>query len=76
LLQLDLTVAFPLIDVLLGGKGSSSVPERQLMEIEEQILETGRGKSFCLMPISMGRAREGRKAGLTKRLRITRIKVF
>lgn len=40
LLQLDLAVAFPLIDVLLGGKGSSSVPGRQLTEIEEQILET------------------------------------
>jgi flagellar motor switch protein FliM len=40
LLQLDLAVAFPLIDVLLGGQGSSSVPGRQLTEIEEQILET------------------------------------
>jgi flagellar motor switch protein FliM len=40
LLQLDLAVAFPLIDVLLGGKGSGSVPGRQLTEIEEQILET------------------------------------
>jgi len=40
LLQLDLAVAFPLIDVLLGGKGSSSDSGRQLTEIEEQILET------------------------------------
>jgi flagellar motor switch protein FliM len=40
LLQLDLAVAFPLIDVLLGGQGSSSLPGRQLTEIEEQILET------------------------------------
>jgi flagellar motor switch protein FliM len=40
LLQLDLAVAFPLIDVLLGGKGSSSTPGRSLTEIEEQILET------------------------------------
>jgi flagellar motor switch protein FliM len=40
LLQLDLAVAFPLIDVLLGGQGGSSLPGRQLTEIEEQILET------------------------------------
>jgi flagellar motor switch protein FliM len=40
LLQLDLAVAFPLIDVLLGGEGSSTLPGRQLTEIEEQILET------------------------------------
>jgi flagellar motor switch protein FliM len=41
LLQLDLAVAFPLIDVLLGGQGgASAAPERQLTEIEEQILET------------------------------------
>jgi len=40
LLQLDLAVAFPLIDVLLGGEGKSGVPERQITAIEEQILET------------------------------------
>jgi flagellar motor switch protein FliM len=40
LLQLDLALAFPLIDVLLGGEGSSTPPGRQLTEIEEQILET------------------------------------
>ncbi|HYA23108.1 MAG TPA: FliM/FliN family flagellar motor switch protein [Terriglobales bacterium] len=40
LLQLDLAVAFPLIDVLLGGEGKSGVPERQITGIEEQILET------------------------------------
>jgi flagellar motor switch protein FliM len=40
LLQLDLAVAFPLIDVLLGGEGSGTLPGRQLTEIEEQILET------------------------------------
>ncbi len=40
LLQLDLALAFPLIDVLLGGEGSSTLPGRQLTEIEEQILET------------------------------------
>jgi len=40
LLQLDLAVAFPLIDVLLGGEGKSALPERQITGIEEQILET------------------------------------
>jgi len=40
LLQLDLSVAFPLIDVLLGGEGKSAAPERQITGIEEQILET------------------------------------
>lgn len=40
LLQLDPAVAFPLIDVLLGGEGGSALPGRQLTEIEEQILET------------------------------------
>ncbi|MGO9646872.1 MAG: flagellar motor switch protein FliM [Terriglobales bacterium] len=40
LLQLDLTVAFPLIDVLLGGEGRGKPPERQITDIEEQILET------------------------------------
>ncbi|MFZ0287394.1 MAG: FliM/FliN family flagellar motor switch protein [Terriglobales bacterium] len=40
LLQLDLTVAFPLIDVLLGGEGRGKLPERQITGIEEQILET------------------------------------
>ncbi len=40
LLQLDLAVAFPLIDVLLGGEGKSARPERQITGIEEQILET------------------------------------
>lgn len=40
LLQLDLAVAFPLIDVLLGGEGKSAPPERQITEIEEQILAT------------------------------------
>jgi flagellar motor switch protein FliM len=40
LVQMDLTVAFPLIDVLLGGEGRSAPPERQVTAIEEQILET------------------------------------
>ena len=41
LLQLDMAVAFPLIDILLGGEGkATSVPQRAITEIEEQILET------------------------------------
>jgi len=40
LLQLDLTVAFPLIDVLLGGEGKGANPQREITIIEEQILET------------------------------------
>jgi flagellar motor switch protein FliM len=40
LLQMDLSVAFPLIDVLLGGEGKGVPPERQITGIEEQILET------------------------------------
>lgn len=40
LLQLDLAVAFPLIDVLLGGEGKGTPPAREITEIEESILET------------------------------------
>jgi flagellar motor switch protein FliM len=40
LLQLDLAVAFPLIDVLLGGEGKGEMPLRGITEIEEQILES------------------------------------
>ena len=40
LLQLDLSAAYPLIDVLLGGEGGGAPPERQITGIEEQILET------------------------------------
>ncbi|MBZ5655258.1 MAG: FliM/FliN family flagellar motor switch protein [Acidobacteriia bacterium] len=39
LLQLDLAIAFPLIDVLLGGEGQSSEAVRDVTEIEEQVLE-------------------------------------
>jgi len=39
-LQLDLPVAFALIDVLLGGEGTSATTTREVTEIEEQILET------------------------------------
>src|SRR5437868_5226431 len=39
-LQLDLSVAFPLIDLLLGGEGKGSLEPREVTEIEEQILES------------------------------------
>jgi flagellar motor switch protein FliM len=39
ILQLDLAIAFPLIDVLLGGEGKGAELDRQLTEIEEQVLE-------------------------------------
>ena len=38
-LQLDLAVAFALIDVMMGGEGKTSDLNRGLTEIEEQILE-------------------------------------
>jgi len=40
LAQLDLSIAYPLIDVLLGGEGKGEIPSRTMTEIEEQILET------------------------------------
>jgi flagellar motor switch protein FliM len=39
-LQLDLSIAFPLIDLLLGGEGKGKLEPRELTEIEEQILES------------------------------------
>lgn len=38
-LQLDLSVAFPLIDLLLGGEGKGGDFGRQMTEIEEKVLE-------------------------------------
>ncbi len=40
LMQLDLAIAFPLIDVLLGGEGAGQPPSREITEIEEQVIET------------------------------------
>jgi len=40
LAQLDLSIAYPLIDVLLGGEGKGEIPARTMTEIEEQILGT------------------------------------
>ncbi len=39
-LQLDLKVAFPIIDLLLGGEGKSLAATREITEIEEQILDS------------------------------------
>jgi len=39
-LQLDLKVAFPIIDLLLGGEGKAMAETREITEIEEQILDS------------------------------------
>ncbi|HTW57913.1 MAG TPA: FliM/FliN family flagellar motor switch protein [Terriglobales bacterium] len=39
-LQLDLKVAFPIIDLLLGGAGKAMADTREITEIEEQILDS------------------------------------
>jgi flagellar motor switch protein FliM len=40
LLQMDLSLAFPMIDLVLGGEGKNEVETRPITEIEEQILES------------------------------------
>jgi flagellar motor switch protein FliM len=40
LLQMDLAIAFPIMDLVLGGSGTGTVELRDLTEIEEQILES------------------------------------
>lgn len=39
-IQLDLTVAFPIVDVLLGGRGEPESQLRELTEIEAAVLES------------------------------------
>jgi flagellar motor switch protein FliM len=39
-LQLDLKVAFPIVDLLLGGEGKGTAATREITEIEEQIIES------------------------------------
>jgi flagellar motor switch protein FliM len=39
-LQLDLKVAFPIVDLLLGGEGKAAAATREITEIEEQIVES------------------------------------
>lgn len=38
--QIDIALAFPMIDVVLGGSGSLTMDARDLTEIEEQILDS------------------------------------
>ncbi len=45
-LQLDLKVAFPIIDLLLGGEGKGMAATREITEIEEQILD-GVARVIC-----------------------------
>jgi len=40
LLQMDLTVAFPIMDLVLGGGGNGPIELRDLTEIEEEILRS------------------------------------
>ena len=46
ILQLDLSLAFPIVDLLLGGQGQMETPNRQVSEIEDLILE-GVGHIVC-----------------------------
>ena len=39
-MQLDLKVAFPIIDLLLGGEGKGMAATREITDIEEQILDS------------------------------------
>jgi flagellar motor switch protein FliM len=39
-LQLDLKVAFPIVDLLLGGEGTALAATREITEIEQQIIES------------------------------------
>jgi flagellar motor switch protein FliM len=39
-IELDLKVAFPIIDLLLGGEGKGTVASREITEIEAQILDS------------------------------------
>lgn len=39
-LQIDLSLVFPLLELLLGGQVTGEIPERDLTEIEEHVLES------------------------------------
>jgi len=39
-MQADLTLVFPIVDLVLGGSGADPIDPRDLTEIEEQIFET------------------------------------
>ena len=40
LMQMDLSLAFPIIDLVLGGLGKGGIEDRGITDIEEQILES------------------------------------
>jgi flagellar motor switch protein FliM len=40
LIQLDLSLVFPIVDLALGGSGADLIEPREVTEIEEQIIET------------------------------------
>jgi flagellar motor switch protein FliM len=40
LIQMDLSLAFPIIDIVLGGLGRDEPQDRDITEIEEQVLES------------------------------------
>ena len=67
-LQLDLSLAFPIIDLLLGGQGQIDTPNREVSEIEELILE-GVGHIMCRelaavwQPLGVSLEFEQRQAG-------------
>ena len=67
-LQLDLSLAFPVIDLLLGGQGLIETMSREVSEIEELILE-GVGNIICRelgavwQPLGVGLEFEQRQAG-------------
>ena len=46
ILQMDLTLAFPLVDLLLGGLGQMPPAAREVTDIEESVLE-GIGQAIC-----------------------------
>ncbi|HZE81000.1 MAG TPA: FliM/FliN family flagellar motor switch protein [Candidatus Polarisedimenticolia bacterium] len=39
-IQIDIGLAYPIIDLVLGGSGAGTIDARELTEIEEQVLET------------------------------------
>jgi len=51
-LQVDLAIAFPIIDLLLGGEGKGGDLGRPITEIEEQLLEASCASSAvnCKLP--------------------------
>lgn len=45
-IQLDASLMFPLLDILLGGNGQSTSPDREFTEIEDNVI-LGLGKIFA-----------------------------